>query len=194
MSPQYDCLVKLLMIGDSGVGKSCILLRYTENSFTSFHLSTIGIDFKLKNIEVDSKKIKLHIWDTAGQERFQTLTKNYYKGAMGIILAYDCTRPASFENIKNWVYQIKSNAQEGVSLILLGNKCDSLDKKVQYHEGAELAGQLGIKFLETSAKENLNVTEAFDGITRDVLSNWKPEKQNIKLNSDGSPTITCCYR
>lgn len=105
---QYDYLIKLLIIGDSGVGKTCLLLRFAEDNFTASHLTTIGIDFKIKNIEVDGKDIKLQIvshnqWDTAGQERFRTITTTYYKGAMGIILAYDCTDENSFANIRNWV-------------------------------------------------------------------------------------------
>ena len=96
---EYDCVLKFLVIGDSGVGKTCILLKFCEDSFTNVHLTTIGIDFKLKNIDIGGKKVKLQIWDTAGQERFKTITQNYYKGAMGIILVYSVTERESFDNV-----------------------------------------------------------------------------------------------
>ena len=108
-SQKYNHLFKLLIIGESGVGKTCLLLRFTDDLFTSNHLTTIGIDFKIKIINLDNKLIKLQIWDTAGEERFRTITKTYYKGAHGIILTYDVTDINSFKNIRNWIKQIKQN-------------------------------------------------------------------------------------
>ncbi|TTB12809.1 Ras-related protein Rab-13 [Bagarius yarrelli] len=124
MAKKYDFLFKLLLIGDSGVGKTCLIIRFAEDNFNSTYISTIGIDFKVKTIEVEGKKIKLQVWDTAGQERFKTITTAYYRGAMGIILVYDITDEKSFENIQNWMKSIKENASAGVSQMLLGNKCD----------------------------------------------------------------------
>ena len=108
----------------SGVGKSCLLLRYSDDSFTSSFITTIGIDFKIKSINVNESKVKLQIWDTAGQERFRTITTAYYRGAMGILLVYDVSDEASFTNVRNWMRQIDQNAAENVNRVLIGNKCD----------------------------------------------------------------------
>jgi len=126
---QFDFTIRLLLIGDSGVGKSCLLLRFSDNSFTPSFITTIGIDFKIRTIELDGKKIKLQVWDTAGQERFRTITTAYYRGAMGILLVYDCTDEKSFGNINTWMRNIEQNASENVNKILLGNKCDLTEKK-----------------------------------------------------------------
>ena len=119
---QYDYLIKLLIIGNSGVGKTCILLQFSEGNFTTSHLTTIGIDFKIKTVDVDGKQIKLQIWDTAGQERFRTITQTYYKNAMGIVLAYDVTDENSYNDISKWMQQIDTHASENVAKILIGNK------------------------------------------------------------------------
>ena len=166
---KYDYLYKLLIIGESGVGKTCLLLRFTEDSFTANHLTTIGIDFKIKLINLENKLIKLQIWDTAGQERFRTITKTYYKGAHGIILTYDVTDQNSFKNIRNWIKQIEANAQTNVCKVLVGNKCDKDDRKVSYEEGQKLAEANNMPFYETSAKTNQNVNEVFTFLTQEIL-------------------------
>ncbi|CAF4988266.1 unnamed protein product, partial [Rotaria socialis] len=107
MAKAYDYLFKLLLIGDSGVGKTCVLLRFCDSAFSTTFISTIGIDFKIRTIDLDGRKIKLQIWDTAGQERFKTITTAYYRGAMGIMLVYDITSEKSFDNIKNWIRNIE---------------------------------------------------------------------------------------
>lgn len=162
-------MIKLLMIGDSGVGKTCFLLRFADDNFTNSHLTTIGIDFKIKNLQVNDKNIKLQVWDTAGQERFRTITQTYYKGAMGIILAYDSTDESSFNNIRNWIQQIKIHASETVAKVLIGNKSDRADKKITSEQGEALAKELGIKFFETSAKTKVNVDETFFHITKEIM-------------------------
>eukprot|EP00761_Pharyngomonas_kirbyi_P012284 gb/GECH01012311.1/.p1 GENE.gb/GECH01012311.1/~~gb/GECH01012311.1/.p1 ORF type:complete len:217 (+),score=46.29 gb/GECH01012311.1/:1-651(+) len=166
---QYDYLIKLLLIGDSGVGKSCLLLRFSDDSFTASFITTIGIDFKIRTIELEGKRIKLQIWDTAGQERFRTITSAYYRGAMGILLCYDVTEEASFMNVRNWMKNIEQHASKNVNKILLGNKCDLVEKKVITKEqGEQLAQEYDIKFFETSAKNNINVEEAFLTIAQDI--------------------------
>ena len=125
----YDHLIKLLLIGDSGVGKSCLLLRFSDGSFTTSFITTIGIDFKIKTVELDGKRIKLQIWDTAGQERFRTITTAYYRGAMGILLVYDVTDESSFNNIRNWIRNIEQHASDNVNKILVGNKADMDESK-----------------------------------------------------------------
>ncbi|TCD67457.1 GTP-binding protein [Steccherinum ochraceum] len=167
--PHYDFLIKLLLIGDSGVGKSCLLLRFCDDAWTPSFITTIGIDFKIRTIELDGKRIKLQIWDTAGQERFRTITTAYYRGAMGILLVYDVTDERSFNNIRTWHSNIEQHASEGVNKILIGNKSDWSDKRaVTEEQGRELANELGIKFMETSAKVNDGVEEAFFTLARDI--------------------------
>jgi len=189
----YDYLIKLLLIGDSGVGKSCLLLRFCEDSFTPSFITTIGIDFKIRTVEIDGKKIKLQIWDTAGQERFRTITTAYYRGAMGILLVYDVTEEKSFMSIRNWIANVEQFAQDSVNRILIGNKCDMTTKKVvDYAQGKALADEYGIRFLETSAKNSTNVDEAFISLARDIkkraidTSPVAPKPQG----SSGSVTVT----
>ncbi|KAI1852452.1 hypothetical protein JX265_011085 [Neoarthrinium moseri] len=165
----YDFLIKLLLIGDSGVGKSCCLLRFSEDSFTPSFITTIGIDFKIRTIELDGKRVKLQIWDTAGQERFRTITTAYYRGAMGILLVYDVTDQRSFDNIRTWFANVEQHATEGVNKILIGNKCDWEDKRVvSTEQGEALAKELGIPFLEVSAKSNINIDKAFYSLAADI--------------------------
>lgn len=182
MAKTYDYLFKLLLIGDSGVGKTCLLFRFSEDAFNTTFISTIGIDFKIRTIELDGKKIKLQIWDTAGQERFRTITTAYYRGAMGIMLVYDITNEKSFDNIKNWIRNIEEHASSDVERMILGNKCDMNDKRqVSKERGEKLAIDYGIKFLETSAKSSMNVEEAFFILARDIMT-----KLNRKMNDSNS--------
>ncbi|KAL2939444.1 Ras-related protein RABD1 [Bienertia sinuspersici] len=157
-----DYLFKLLLIGDSSVGKSCLLLRFADDSYVDSYISTIGVDFKIRTVELDSKTIKLQIWDTAGQERFRTITSSYYRGAHGIIIVYDVTEMESFNNVKQWLNEIDRYANESVCKLLVGNKCDLVENKVvDTQMGQALADELGIPFLETSAKDAINVEQAF---------------------------------
>jgi Ras-related protein Rab-8A len=177
-SAPYDIQIKLLMIGDSGVGKTCLLLRYANDSFSPTFITTIGIDFKIKNIDIDTTKINLQIWDTAGQERFRTITTSYFRGAQGILLVYDVTDRRSFESIRNWISQIQQHADVHVNKILVGNKCDMLDEKVvSTEEGEKLAKEFGIQFWECSAKNDINVEESFIGIARGVKDRLIAEGQ-----------------
>ena len=189
-SHKYDYLFKLLIIGESGVGKTCLLLRFTDDSFTANHLTTIGIDFKIKIIKLENKLVKLQIWDTAGQERFRTITKTYYKGAHGIILTYDVTDQNSFKNIRNWIKQIEANAQTNVCKVLVGNKCDKPDRVVTEEEGKKLAEDFSMSFFETSAKTNQNVNEVFNFLTAEILKSnaGKPQNDSGKKlsKSDGN--------
>jgi len=190
----YDYLFKLLLIGDSGVGKTCVLFRFSEDQFNSTFISTIGIDFKIRTIELDGKKVKLQIWDTAGQERFRTITTAYYRGAMGIMLVYDITNTKSFDNIKNWIRNIEEHASSDVEKMILGNKCDMNDKRVVTEEkGQMLALEYGIKFLETSAKAGDNIEKAFFTMARDIKAKMESRmdathgsKSNDRVNISSS--------
>ena len=169
MNPEYDYLFKLLLIGDSGVGKSSLLLRFAEDAYTDSYISTIGVDFKIRTIDLDGKTVKLQIWDTAGQERFRTITSSYYRGAHGIIVVYDVTEQESFNNVKQWFQEIDRYATEGVNKLLVGNKSDMTDKKVvEYAVAKEFADSMGISFIETSAKSSTNVQDAFLTMARQI--------------------------
>jgi Ras-related protein Rab-8A len=198
----YDFLIKLLLIGDSGVGKSCCLLRFSEDSFTPSFITTIGIDFKIRTIELDGKRVKLQIWDTAGQERFRTITTAYYRGAMGILLVYDVTDERSFNNIRTWFENVQQHATEGVNKILIGNKCDWEDKRVvSTEQGQALADELGIPFLEVSAKSNINIDKAFYSLAADIKKrlvdsskNDQPTGAGVNVGDkgDGGSGGKCC--
>ncbi|KAK8459177.1 hypothetical protein SEVIR_2G094466v4 [Setaria viridis] len=172
--PDYDYHAKLLLIGDSGVGKTCLLLQFSDHSFTTSFITTHGIDFKVRTIELDGWRIKLQIWDTAGQERFRTITTAYYRNAMGILLVYDVTDESSFNNIRNWIRNTEQHASDNVNKILIGNKADMDESKraVPTSKGQALADEYGIKFFETSAKTNLNVNQVFFSIARDVTQRF----------------------
>ncbi|KAM9814412.1 ras-related protein Rab-8B-like isoform 2-T2 [Syngnathus typhle] len=186
MAKTYDYLFKLLLIGDSGVGKTCLLFRFSEDSFNTTFISTIGIDFKIRTIELDGKRVKLQIWDTAGQERFRTITTAYYRGAMGIMLVYDISNEKSFENIKNWIRNIEEHASSDVEKMVLGNKCDMSDRRqVSKDRGEKLAIDYGVKFLETSAKTSLNVEEAFYTMGRDILHNLSSKTTDSVAGGSG---------
>lgn len=157
----YDHLFKLVLIGDTGVGKSCLLLRFADDAFTESYISTIGVDFRFRTVRVDGKTVKLQIWDTAGQERFRTITSAYYRGADGIILVYDVTSQESFDHVSDWLSEVNRYANQGTCKLLVGNKSDMQDKVVTAQNAKEYADSLGIPFLETSAKNSTNVEEAF---------------------------------
>ncbi|CAD8193323.1 unnamed protein product [Paramecium pentaurelia] len=189
-------IIKLLIIGDSAVGKTNILKRFCENQYTQNFVSTIGIDFKFRDLEVEGKLMRLQIWDTAGQERFRTITSTYFKGAMGIILVYAVNNLESFQNIQNWMNQIKQNASESVIILLVANKSDLNDRAVQYEQGKNLADSYGIKFFETSAKEGINIIETFQCISKQIkdIMSLEEKVQNIKLEqtSQNAKSNFCC--
>jgi Ras-related protein Rab-8A len=184
MAKTYDQLYKLLLIGDSGVGKTSLLFRFAEDAFNATFISTIGIDFKIRTIDIDGKKIKLQVWDTAGQERFRTITTAYYRGAMGIILVYDVTCQTSFDNIRNWIKNTDEHASNDVEKMILGNKCDIEGKRViTFEKGERLAQEYGVKFYETSARESVNVETAFIEFARAIKV--KEDKKNVDNSQNG---------
>ncbi|BGP20815.1 hypothetical protein JCM10213_008150 [Rhodosporidiobolus nylandii] len=202
---EYDLLFKLLLIGDSGVGKSCLLLRFADDTYTESYISTIGVDFKIRTIELEGKTVKLQIWDTAGQERFRTITSSYYRGAHGIIVVYDVTDSDTFSNVKQWLQEIDRYACEGVNKLLVGNKSDLTSKKVvEYGVAKEFADQIGVSFLETSAKNATNVEQAFltmakqikDRTAASAPSTTGPGKAPVKLSGGaavgGQQAGGCC--
>ena len=182
-----DCVYKILLLGDSTVGKTCILMQYTDKTFQDVHMSTIGLDYRLRSMTLkNGKNIKLQIWDTAGQDRFRAITKNYYRGANGIILVYDITNLQSFDNVKNWISQIREEASKNVIIYIAGNKIDNEGgRKVTTENGKKLAEEYGFPFYETSAKNDINIKETFDDIVEkidSVYSKLETNEGNIKKN------------
>lgn len=179
--------IKLLTIGDSAVGKTCLISQFARDSFNPNFITTIGIDYKIKEVDIDGSKYKLLIWDTAGQERFRTITTSYFRGCQGILLVYDITVKKTFDNVSNWMDQIiQVNDGQHVCKILIGNKCDMVaERKVTEAEGKKLAEEYKIPFMETSAKDNINVQEAFLHITKDVVETLPKEGGNTGGSTGG---------
>mmetsp|Transcript_25785 Transcript_25785/g.19466 ORF Transcript_25785/g.19466 Transcript_25785/m.19466 type:complete len:201 (+) Transcript_25785:86-688(+) len=200
MQAEYDYLFKLLLIGDSGVGKSCLLLRFADDTYTESYISTIGVDFKIRTIDLDGKTIKLQIWDTAGQERFRTITSSYYRGAHGIIVVYDVTDLESFNNVKQWLHEIDRYASDNVNKLLVGNKSDLTTKRaVSFDQAKEFADSLGIEFVETSAKNSTNVEKAFMMMASQIKMRYKPVSQgnnaanvNLQGQAVNNKSGGCC--
>uniref|UniRef100_A0A6B2LHD0 Uncharacterized protein n=1 Tax=Arcella intermedia TaxID=1963864 RepID=A0A6B2LHD0_9EUKA len=151
----------MMLVGSPTVGKTSIWLRYVDNVFSDTYIKTTEAFFKIKNIKVGEHKVKLQIWDQPPQDRFKEYNYNKYRGAHGIIVVYDVTNQESFQNVKKWLQEINYYASKNVCKVLVGNKCDRVDRKVTTQEAKELAGQLNMSFLETSAKNDNNVEEAF---------------------------------
>jgi len=191
---------KILILGDSKVGKSCFLTRYADNTYKEDYLSTIGMDYKIKNYELeDGRIIKLYIWDTAGQDKFRSITSNFYKGADGIILIYDITDRKTFNSVRNWIYNIQEEAPDKVALVLAGNKVDDeKNRKVQESEGKKIADEYSLPFFECSAKSDINVTQTFDTLIKKVVQiNPKNKegqklKQNRNNGKNGDEKKKCC--
>ena len=165
-----ETVYKVLLLGDTTVGKTCFLMKYTDKTFQDIHMATIGLDYRLKTMKLKGgKNIKLQIWDTAGQDRFRAITKNYYKGSHGIILIYDVTNLQTFENVKTWVNQIQEEASTNVVIYIAANKIDmETERKVTKEEGENLAQELGFPFVETSAKSGININETFEDLVERI--------------------------
>jgi len=182
MEDSYDFLFKILLIGDSGVGKSALLLRFADDTYHESYISTIGVDFKIRTIKLDGKSVKLQIWDTAGQEKFRTITSSYYRGAHGIIVAYDVTDEASFNHVNNWLQEIDKYTVGGgvnVNKLLVATKTDLTTSRVVDEErGKKCADELHLSFVETSAKTGDKVEQAFLTMAREIKDKLYPNGRN----------------
>ncbi len=185
--------IKLLTLGDSAVGKTALLLQYTQHEFEPEFMTTIGIDFRLKTLTAkDGQSTKIQIWDTAGQERFRTITRNYYRDVSGILMIYDITSQSSFNNVTNWMKDIQTYANSNVKIILIGNKSDLNTRRViTTQQGQALAKTYNIPFIESSAKNNINVEDAFNTLINSINPSNQPS-QNLNINSKSLSKHKCC--
>ena len=180
----YDLILKLVLIGDSGVGKTNILSRYNNNEFSLATQPTVGVEFGNKIIKKENKSIKLQLWDTAGQERYKAITNAFYKGSKGAFVVYDITRKSSFLNIDKWIGELKTNGSEDILIILVGNKTDLEDKReVSTDEGEKKAKQYGIAFCETSALQGKNIEYAFNILIDEIILEIENAKQKEMKNN-----------
>ena len=179
----FDLKYKIMVLGESKVDKTQLIKRYTKNVFGGVYLTTVGMDFQDKIIEIEDKKVRLQIWDTAGQERFRNVTKSYFQSSQGLVLVYDITDRESFEKLNFWVDNIKNNAPENAKFILVGNKCDlANERQVSYEEGENYAKNLNIKFFEASARDGTNVNELFFYLANEIYQDNKLKGNNNSNN------------
>lgn len=181
----YDLTYKVMLLGDSGVGKTCFLIQFKDGAFLSgAFLATVGIDFRNKVVTVDGMKVKLQIWDTAGQERFRSVTHAYYRDAQALLLLYDITSKTSFDNIRAWLSEVHEFAHKDVVIMLLGNKCDvTSGRAVRTEDGASLAKEYGIPFMETSAKTGVNVDLAFMAVAKELKQrSSSPDEHKFQIH------------
>ncbi|KAK6014547.1 Ras family protein [Ostertagia ostertagi] len=197
----YDLLFKLLLIGDSGVGKTCILYRFSDDAFNTTFISTIGIDFKIKTIELRRKEdqaANMYFVGIRQVKKVHTITTSYYRGAMGIMLVYDITNAKSFDNIAKWLRNIDEHASEDVVKMLLGNKCDMTERRVVSRErGEKIAKDHMIRFLETSAKANIHIDTAFYELAEAILDKMPAQTEEPRvtinpLDSGKAGSGGCC--
>ena len=188
-----DYKLKVVIVGDSGVGKSNLIKRFTTNEFNENSKATVGVEFLSKSYKINDKIFKIEMWDTAGQERYKSITAAYYKGAKGALLVYDTTSAQSFENIDKWLSEIKEKTNKDIKLIIVGNKIDLIDKKVVSTEHAlAKAKEWDIPLMETSAKDATNVTEAFHDLLKEMyceLSKTLQLVENKNINNKGNNAI-----
>lgn len=169
----YDLLFKLIIVGDTGIGKSCMILRFVDGKFTALHDMTIGVEFGSKTINIDDKKIKLQLWDTAGQEQFRSITRSYYKNCSGVVLCYDSTNRISFNNVTKWLAEINHECRYNPQIILVATKCDLVNRReVKYDEGKKFADENGMLFIETSAKDSSQVEKCFTDLAATIYSRF----------------------
>ncbi|CAH2313214.1 ras-related Rab-43 [Pelobates cultripes] len=189
--PEYDFLFKIVLIGDAGVGKTCVVQRFKSGMFVERQGNTIGVDFTMKTIEIQGKRIKLQIWDTAGQERFRTITQSYYRSANGAIIAYDITKKKSFASVPHWIEDVQKYAGSNIVQLLIGNKSDMHEfREVQLEEAKTLSQHYEIiSTIETSAKDSSNVEEAFVKMATELMIRHggpvfsEKSTENLKLDS-----------
>ncbi|KAM7378167.1 hypothetical protein PAMA_013185 [Pampus argenteus] len=184
----FDFLFKIILIGDSNVGKTCVVQNFKSRVFSERQQNTIGVDFTVRTLDIEGKKVKMQVWDTAGQERFRTITQSYYRSAHGAMITYDITRRSTFDSVAEWIREVELYGASNVVLVLIGNKCDlEQEREVLFEEACNLSKDRGIlAALETSAKESQNVEEAFMMMARELLSRNGLHVQQGDVESNSS--------
>lgn len=184
---EYDYLFKIVLIGDSGVGKSNLLSRFTRNEFNMESKSTIGVEFATKSIQAEGKVIKAQIWDTAGQERYRAITSAYYRGAVGALLVYDISKHSTFENVERWLKELRDNAEANIVVMLVGNKSDLRHlRAVETDEAMSFAEQHNLAFIETSALDASGVDTAFQRILTEIYRLMNKRNMQAEANVNAS--------
>ncbi len=201
----YNMIFKIVLVGDSGVGKTNLLLRYLKNEFNTQTKATVGVEFGNTKVQIDNALIKAQIWDTAGQERYRSITSAYYKGAHGALIVYDITRKDSFDSVEKWLSDLKNNGEEKMVIMAIGNKCDMVNERVISTEDGEAKAQRNnIAFLETSALNATNVAKAFDELIQKLYVAFKKDFEDndeddlgenantIEIRTGNSKKEQCC--
>jgi Ras-related protein Rab-11A len=195
MEEEYDYLLKLVVVGDSSVGKSKLIMRYVNDDFDPTSHTTIGAELSNRCVEVGGQRVKAQIWDTAGMEKHKALTSNYYRGAVGVLLVYDISKAATFINVVNWLAEAMRHVQGGVSFVLAANKADLTQREVSAEEGQEFAEKHGLEYIETSALDRTNVEKAFNHLMQKALELGTESRQPSVLDSPRKARATkskCC--
>ncbi|KAK2883118.1 ras-related protein Rab-19-like [Channa argus] len=187
----FDFLFKIILIGDSNVGKTCVVQNFKSGLFSERQQNTIGVDFTVRTVDIEGKKVKIQVWDTAGQERFRTITQSYYRSAHGAMIAYDITRHSTFDSVTHWIKEVEMYGAANVVLVLIGNKCDlEQERQVEFKKACNLANDRGIlAALETSAKESQNVEEAFMMMAKELLFRNGLNIQQDDTESNTTPRV-----
>lgn len=201
----YNMIFKIVLVGDSGVGKTNLLLRYLKNEFNTQTKATVGVEFGNTKVQIDNALIKAQIWDTAGQERYRAITSAYYKGAHGALIVYDITRKDSFDSVEKWLSDLKNNGEEKMVIMAIGNKCDMVNERViSTQDGEAKAQRNNIAFLETSALNATNVAKAFDELIQKLYVAFKKDFEDnddddlgengntIEIGTGNSKKKQCC--
>ncbi|RNA09299.1 ras-related Rab-30 [Brachionus plicatilis] len=196
----YKFLFKVVLIGEAGVGKTCLVRRFCQGVYPIGQAATIGVDFMIKNMEIKGERIKLQIWDTAGQERFRTITQSYYRSANAIIIVYDISNQPSFDRLPEWLRELRQHINDRVTLILVGNKSDLTEsREIPYHIGELFAQRHNMRFIETSAKESANVEQIFTELTEtllkqanEYLDTRKNDTKVLRDDVNSTKMFNCC--
>ena len=185
LNRDYDHIFKIITLGESGIGKTSLITRFAHDIFEENHLASIGFEFLIKVLDIENKIIKIQLWDICGSERFKTVSPSYYRRTNGAIVAYDISDKWSFDQVKFWVNEVKKHPEIKTNVVIVGTKCDILDREVTEEEGKKLADELGVKYFETSAKTGYNVNEAYNFLIKNIIDNYKDfERKKIELKKD----------
>ena len=185
MSTQgYDYVFKIVTLGESGIGKTSLINRFTYDTFETLS-TTIDNSICYKHLDIENKIIKIQLWDICGSECFRSVIPNFYRNASGAVVAYDISDKWSFDQVKTWIEDVKAYSNTEINIVIVGTKCDRLDRKVTEEEGKKLADELGVRYFETSAKTGYNVNEAYNFLIKEIIDNFKNfEREKIELKKD----------